>query len=370
MENSVFITLAIHTNEFAVALKEKLESAGIPVELQNVNINHPEIACGVRVRIPSDYLAKALHIIETEQMPAAVAEMKMQGVGQTILVPVDFSDYSFIACRVAFSLAKSLSLHPVLIHVYTTPYFDGSFSFSDKFIVELRDTEARRNLQKAAELEFKRFCKRIDDAMQAGKLPQLKYSTQLSEGVPEEVILTYTRQTPPELVVMATRESGKKARELVGSITAEVLDNSRVPVFAVPEELDFKSLGQMSNVLFFCTIEQNDLIAMDRFAALFPNSPLNITLLPVAEKNLDRAANKVEVMRDYFKTHYPLYNVDYKLIPAANFRASLQQLMSGSGITLLVVPNKKRNIFARLFNPGLAHKILFESNMPLLTIPV
>lgn len=369
MENTVFITLAIHTNEFAVALKEKLEAAGIPVELQNVNINNPEIACGVRVRIPSAFLAKALHIIETEQMPA-VTETKMAGMGKTILVPVDFSDYSFIACRVAFSLAKSLALHPVLIHVYATPYFDGSLSFSDKFIVELRDTETRRNLQKAAELEFKRFCERIDQAMENAMLPRLKYSTRLSEGVPEEVILTYTRQTPPELVVMATRDSGKKARELVGSITAEVLDNSRVPVFAVPEELEFKSLGQMSDVLFFCTIEQNDLIAMDRFAALFPNSSLNITLLPVADKNLDCAANKMEVIRDYFRTHYPLYNVDYKLIPASDFRASLEGLMSGCGITLLVVPNKKRNIFARLFNPGLAHKILFESNMPLLTIPV
>ena len=40
------------------------------------------------------------------------------------------------------------------------------------------------------------------------------------------------------------------------------------------------------------------------------------------------------------------------------------------GVQMLIVPNKKRNILSRLFNPGIAHKILFERDMPLLSAPV
>ena len=36
----------------------------------------------------------------------------------------------------------------------------------------------------------------------------------------------------------------------------------------------------------------------------------------------------------------------------------------------IIIPNRKRNIFARLFNPSLAHKMLFLSDTPLLVIPI
>jgi Universal stress protein UspA and related nucleotide-binding proteins len=40
-----------------------------------------------------------------------------------------------------------------------------------------------------------------------------------------------------------------------------------------------------------------------------------------------------------------------------------------AGIDMLVIGNRKRNIFARLFNPSMAHKMLFHSDTPLLVIP-
>ena len=39
-------------------------------------------------------------------------------------------------------------------------------------------------------------------------------------------------------------------------------------------------------------------------------------------------------------------------------------------IDLIVVPNKKKNIFARFFNPSLAHRLLFHSDIPMMVIPV
>ena len=43
---------------------------------------------------------------------------------------------------------------------------------------------------------------------------------------------------------------------------------------------------------------------------------------------------------------------------------------AGSSMRSRVVPNKKKNVFARFFNPTLAHKILFHADIPMMTIPV
>ena len=41
-----------------------------------------------------------------------------------------------------------------------------------------------------------------------------------------------------------------------------------------------------------------------------------------------------------------------------------------SHIDLMVVPNRKKNVFARLFNPGIAHRVLFHFDIPMMVVPV
>ena len=46
------------------------------------------------------------------------------------------------------------------------------------------------------------------------------------------------------------------------------------------------------------------------------------------------------------------------------------KIMDDIPFQLICVPNKKRTVFARLFNPSLAHKILFRADIPMMVIPV
>ena len=50
MEDDKLITLAIHTYEKAQIIKGILESEGIPVVIQNVNLVQPVVSSGVRIR--------------------------------------------------------------------------------------------------------------------------------------------------------------------------------------------------------------------------------------------------------------------------------------------------------------------------------
>ena len=70
--------------------------------------------------------------------------------------------------------------------------------------------------------------------------------------------------------------------------------------------------------------------------------------------------------RDNFK-HYTFVTVPIDL---NNVEDEFLNLRREHDYDLIVVPNRRRNAFSRLFNPGLAHRLLFHTDIPMLVIPV
>ena len=54
------VTLAIRTYQRAQMIKTVLEESGIETVIHNLNLEHPEMAVGVRVRIKENDLPRAL----------------------------------------------------------------------------------------------------------------------------------------------------------------------------------------------------------------------------------------------------------------------------------------------------------------------
>jgi nucleotide-binding universal stress UspA family protein len=60
---------------------------------------------------------------------------------------------------------------------------------------------------------------------------------------------------------------------------------------------------------------------------------------------------------------------EYRLIdPLANLEESLEQFVVDNNIDMISVSSSRRNIFARMFNPGIARRMLFHSDTPILVI--
>ena len=93
MQPDRLITLAIHTYEKALPIKQILESEGVGVELHNVNLSSPEISAGVRIRIKESDLPLALRIVENFEIFAIPDTLNTAAPGH-ILVPTDFSEQS------------------------------------------------------------------------------------------------------------------------------------------------------------------------------------------------------------------------------------------------------------------------------------
>ncbi len=366
------ITLAIHTYRYAVELKRRLADAGIEATLQNIAPDNPEIYPGVRVRIPLEQLSKALRIVETaaDNSMSATA-MKLNGIDDKLLIPVDFSDNSNLAIEVGFDLAQRLDLHPVLLNAFITSYFSGVINVNSNIenVDTLPNAEPDITLDKEARGLMEQLKNRINKRMSEGTLPNLKFSCEIREGIPEEVILQYSRVTPPAFIIMATRSADRRSEELVGSVTAEVLDSTRVPLFIVPENHKPPRIKDIDRVIFFCNLEQHDILTMDFFQRIFSYPSPEIILVPVNERAGDAVKSRIATLEEYFRNNYPSTHFTSYVLELKSFRAQFEQLVLSKDIQLIVVPNKRRNIFTRLFNPSIAHKILFEKDIPMIVLP-
>ena len=166
MPDDRLITVAIHTYDHAVALKNLLESEGVNAVLQNVNLSHPAVSSGVRVRIHESDLPLALRIIENTDIFDSLKSTEVDGaLNPMILVPIDFSDYSVKACDIALHLASRHKTHITLLNTYLDPYLSGNIQLSDSLSYDIAESEMRRTLDAEARRLMDEFIRKLRNRM-------------------------------------------------------------------------------------------------------------------------------------------------------------------------------------------------------------
>lgn len=378
MDSNRLITVAIHTYDKAHKLKNILECEGVKVVLQNVNLSSPVVSSGVRVRIHESDLPLALRVIENIEIFAPSALKECPESGAVVLVPVDFSEYSTLACRIAFHIAQAHKASIHLLHTFIDPVISGgaalqlsdTMTFDDGFDAA-EQIQEDRSLREIAGKKLKSFESNLKESIKDGVIPPVKFTSEITEGLPEEVIDDYASRIHPLLIVMGTRGADVKNRELVGSVTAEVLDSCRTTVFTVPESTRFKSIGELHKVVYFASSQQEDILALDALYRLFPDASLDVTLVNLPSKKFTLSApDSSRHLLEYCKENYPAYTFRIAPLTLTNPIDDFKKIEGETPIDLIVVPNRRKNIFARLFNPSLAHKLLFHSDIPMMSIPV
>lgn len=355
------ITLAIHTLEYAKTVCEILEREGIHAELHNINLDHPVVAPGVRIRIKESDLPLALRIVENREILETTSSKPADNT-RFILVPTDFSDHSFNAAQLAFNLARKFGTDIIFIHAYLDPDRASNIQLSDVYNYDALKSDDSQLLQETHEA-MERFLDRIKGSIKKGEIPAVKFRTVINEGVPEDVIDSYAKEYTPYLIIMGTREALRKEREMVGSVTAELLDGCRHSIISIPAPSSLRNLDSIKEITFFCNLDQTDILALDTLSRILPDKKVTVNLVFIDRYYRHESKEAVDALIDYCKKHFPNYTFTFRNTPA-------DKLVINPNEELIVVPNRKKNIISRLFNPGLAHRILFRDDIPMMVIPV
>jgi nucleotide-binding universal stress UspA family protein len=366
------ITIAIHSFEKAQILKTVLEKEHIKVYIHNVNLVAPKISAGVRVRIKEIDLPKALQIIEDSNLVDEKGKLIREEKNK-VLIPIDFSNYSLRACEFGFRLAKTMDAEIMLLHAYFSPIY-GSLTFSEvSFEINESDT-IKKALQKVNN-DIEKFKSDIEAKIKSGELPLVNFNHTISEGIPEEEIIRFSKEYKPSVIVMGTRGKNQKDIDLIGSVTAEVIERSAIPVFTIPEDTPFADFSKVKNIAYATNFGQKDLIGFEKMIQFLQPFNFKIYFTHIQQKEDIWNEIKLAGIKEYFKSHYPNLETEYCLIKDKDDKDddilnALDKFVIENKIDIISLNTHKRNIFARLFNPSLSHKMLFHSDTPMLIFHV
>lgn len=367
------VTLAILTYTKAQILKNVLENEGIETYIHNVNQIQPVVSSGVRLRIKESDLPKALKITESSVWLAEsiVGEEipEVENTSRKVLIPVDFSNYSLKACEFGFNFAKAYGAEVILLHVYFTPIYASSLPYGDIFNYQISDEETVKSIIHKVHEDLNALSDKIKDKIASGEFPDIKYTCVLREGIPEEEILRYNKEHRPKIIIMGTRGKNQKDIDLIGSVTAEVIERSRTTVLAIPENTPFSRFNEVKQIAFLTNFDQRDLIAFDSFINGLKPFHFSVSLIHLSDVKDTWNEIKLAGIKDYFQKQYPELELHYDdVLVGDDFLNSLENYIKTNKIDIIALTSYKRNIFSRLFNPGIARKMIFHSDTPLLII--
>ena len=167
---------------------------------------------------------------------------------------------------------------------------------------------------------------------------------------------------------MGTRGKDQKDIDLIGSVTAEIIDRSHTSVLAIPEKTPFSSFKSVKKIAFVTNFDQRDLIAFDNLMNAFKPFDFSVSFIHLAEVKDTWNEIKLAGIKDYFQKQYPDLKIFYDVVMEDNILSNFDKYISEKNIDVISITSYRRNIFARLFNPSIARKMIFHTDTPLLVI--
>jgi nucleotide-binding universal stress UspA family protein len=356
-------TLASLPYSKAEILRSLLESDGIDCFLENIDFLQDAMDTGVCIRIYEKDARQAFPILEKMLGKVTTDKVKRENY---VLVPVDFSSYSVKAAMVGFDIAEKLESKMVLYHSSPQPEF-LTIPYSDVIVYDSALFLNYEMTEKETNKKFEDFLNKLTSMIDYHRWKKAKPEYIVKVGEAEDDILSYINIHPPKLVVMGIRGGDAQLGDLIGSTTAGVIFNSKVPVLAIPERTPDNWLQNFRKVAYATNFESNDFIAIDRLLKLMKPFNTKVICLHVDQGNnpiLDEAM--LEGMKEALCEKYPNAAFECQLVHNKNLPEAIDHFIQEGHIDVLALTTHRRNLLTRLFNPSIARKMMLHTQTPLL----
>ncbi len=363
MDKDNIITIASHTYSRALLLKGRLEMEGIDCFLTNIGSLQ-----GVEVRIKEADAERAYPILREMQKAVggkkAVTVKTLRSV-RRILVPIDFSDLSINAAHYALNLARYLKADIRLLHVWFSnagePFaLNEVYAYQVNFegILQEQEQQARKQCEElAADLK-----KRIREE----KIRGVDIDFDLIRGGTVDSILLISDEYQPGLIVMGTRGRNRESKSLFGSTTARLIENSSVPVMAVPGDYNAKNFTRPNSILYATNFDVTDFSALHRLIAFVRPFGIKIYCVHVNLKDSFTIDSlRMKQMREHFNKEYGEFDIECGIIESDDFLQGIEDFIHEKKVDVIAIGSRKRNLLSQLFKPSLTRRILFQTEIPL-----
>ena len=283
-----------------------------------------------------------------------------------ILLPVDFSDYSYNTCLFALQIAKMFGSEIHLFHSYfdNIIYPDNSFSAGINYDITIN--KEFLEIEKNADKDLKKLHKTLNAQLIKENIKNVKIKYSLVSGKPDNTIIDFCKEYKPDIIIMGSRGKGNKSI-LLGSISKNIMNHPDVPVLAIPESYSSVSI---SNIMYMTDFEKPNELVIDKIINLFEkfNIKINCIHFNLNKNKISQNIILMEQLKKNISEKHKTENISFKLIDSSDINQDIETFINNNDIDLIAFHSHKRNIFNNLFTHKLTKKYLFHTNVPLLSL--
>lgn len=273
-----------------------------------------------------------------------------------ILVPTDFSPCSINALKIAAGLAKGQNASIEIVHAVHVPAHPHVDVLAAQSIIEpiLEDYE------KKVDLQFNKLKKQIPE------LANVSCSIQKFVSLPSDAIHTVLSTSDIDLVVMGTKGSHDLLEKLVGSMSAEVIRFSKIPVLMIPENIKSLKIGSIAFAADLKEIKDPDQLDMLLFFA--KASGAELTVFHFSNDYDDDHLE--ELARENMKLIHKLegIKVSYAHLDEQTVSDGILKFIDKYKIDMLAMYPRHHGLWDRIIHTSTTRKIAMRIKTPLLTI--
>ncbi len=280
-----------------------------------------------------------------------------------ILVPIDFSDYAFNALNYAVKLGEEIPSEITLAHCFPEILDEGDLEVPEgtndmgKIIQQKRESER---------IAIEDIIEKTKAGFNKSQRKNITLKLFFEIGYAEDIILKLSSELSPDVIVMGTKSKSETIKELLGSVTSDVIRKAQVPVLTIPTESNI-DLNRINNILFITDFSDTDYKSLHKLVLLI--SPFN-TLIHCIKVNASTPdkwdKDKMSKFSEYCASTYRNHRIETGILYGENFINTLDKFIKDNSIDIITMTRKKRYIISSLFHPSITRKILFHTNIPLL----
>ena len=273
-----------------------------------------------------------------------------------LLIPIDFSEYSYQALDYACQL-NAIKPHDIdLIHIFTDHSNIYQNSLEDTDLIDPRVAFAKRD----AEELLKKY---------RNKFPNIQFDIIYKDGNLFDQMKKTVHNNTYSAIVMGTKGSSGLDALLIGSNMLEVFQNTEIPVIAVPKsDKPFKT----AKIGLLCNFKDGEIDVLKQSINLYGDDfELILIHINTTNDSINKVDTKFEIFIKKIIERTGIDNISY-IIKAQTYlvqhkediSSAINSVISDELLDALLVTKSKKGFLRKIIEENVVKKMAYDIQIP------
>jgi nucleotide-binding universal stress UspA family protein len=274
---------------------------------------------------------------------------------KTILFPTDFSAESLHAAQYTALIAKSLGAKMVILHSFSIP-----FSNVSDYQLPFDSANYIKENEKLAEGNLKLFTLKLISNIH---FQPENLTTRVEYGYIADTITETAKKIKADLIMMSTLGASGVFDKWLGSNTENVVENTEVPVWVIPENV---SLTIPKTILYAAEFEDDEMKETKKLLSISKPLGAACKVVHIHETfELDINGAIKSKMKD-LEAKFQDENITFKDLKRDDIVDGLETYIKNHKPDVLALALGEKTFFSKLFDTSVSKHFVLEAKWPIL----